>query len=144
MSWGIKITLLYLGFVGIILTLVFTCFRHKTELEYKDYYAKELDFQSQIDATRNAGALTAPIDYVIRDRSVQIVLPKEVVSESLKGTVHFIRPSDASKDKTISLMPGEDGIQMIDPGFIKGVYKMQLSFNSKGKSYFKEAVITFN
>ena len=45
MSWGIKITILYLGFVALILTLVFTCFGHKSELEYKDYYVRELKFQ---------------------------------------------------------------------------------------------------
>jgi hypothetical protein len=57
MSWGIKITLLYLAFVALILTLVFTCFGHKTELEYKDYYARELRFQDQIDAATNAANL---------------------------------------------------------------------------------------
>lgn len=144
MSWGIKITVLYLAFVALILTLVFTCFGHKTELEYKDYYARELSFQDQIDATANAAGLGTLIDYVVRDRSVQIILPKELLSQPISGTVLFLRPSDASKDKTIPLVPGEDGIQMIDPGFIKGVYKMQLSFKSAGKSYYKEAIINFN
>jgi len=144
MSWGIKITVLYLGFVAIILTLVFTCLRHKTELEHKDYYAKEIKFQGQIDATENSNRLHHPIAYRIMDRSVQITLPKEVLSENLKGTIFFLRPSDASRDKNIVLAADEDGLQMIDPGFIRGVYKMQISFTSQGKSYYKEAVINFN
>jgi len=144
MSWGIKITALYLGFVAIILTLVFTCFRHKTELESKDYYAKELKFQDQIDARSNADRLAVPIEYIIRDRSVEIILPKEVLSPDVKGNIEFIRPSDATKDKRIPLLTDEGGIQMINPGFIKGVYKMQISFRSKGKNYFKEAIINFN
>lgn len=143
MSWGIKITVLYLGFVAIILTLVFTCFRHKTELESKDYYAKELKFQDQIDASLNSNALTQPISYNIMDRSIQIVLPKEIVSEQLSGTIYFMRPSDSTKDKTIALNTDEEGIQMIDPGFVKGVYKMQISLKSGDKNYFKEAIITF-
>ena len=144
MSWGIKITVLYLGFVAIILTLVFTCLGHKTELEYKDYYAKEIKFQDQINAVSNANQLTTPIDYKIAGRSIQISLPKELLSDDFKGTVNFLRPSDASKDKLIKLVPGDDGIQMIDPGFIKGVYKMQISFNRLGKNYYKEAIINFN
>ena len=144
MSWGIKITILYLGFVGIILTLVFTCLGHKTELEFTDYYARELKFQDQINATANANQLEAPIDYVIRDRSVQIILPKQLMGDTISGTVHFLRPSDASKDKTIKLEPDEDGSQMIDPGFIKGVYKMRISFVNLGKNYYKEAIINFN
>lgn len=144
MSWGIRITLLYLGFVAIILTLVITCFGHKSELESKDYYAKELKFQERINATDNCNRLAQPITYRIMDRSVQISLPREIVSEHPGGTVFFMRPSDSSKDKTIPLAPDEDGLQMIDPGFVKGVYKMQISVRCGNTNYFKEAVINFN
>jgi hypothetical protein len=144
MSWSTKITILYLGFVGIILTLVIICFGHKTELESKDYYVKEIKFQEQIDAATNSDQLANPITYKVMDRAVRIVLPKEVMSLGMNGTIFFLRPSDSSKDKNIPLATDEDGIQMIDPGFVKGVYKMQISFKSMGKDYFKEAVINFN
>jgi len=144
MSWGIKITILYLGFVSIIITLVVTCFQHKTELEFKDYYAKEIKFQDQINATENSENLKNPITYKIMDRAVQIILPKEVITDNLNGEIYFLRPSDASKDKMIALAIDGGGIQTIDPGFVKGVYKMQISFTSMGKSYYKDAVINFN
>jgi len=143
MSWGIRITVLYLGFMALILTLVFTCMGNKSELESKDYYARELKFQDQLDATNNANALQKPIDYVIRERSVQLIFPQEILSADFSGEVNFIRPSDSSKDKKISLKPGTEGMQMIDPGFAKGVYKMQVVVKSNGKSYFKEATLTF-
>lgn len=144
MSWGIRITLLYLGFVTIILIMVFTSYGHKTELESKDYYARELNFQDQINATENSNRLAEPITYKVMDRSVQIVLPKEILSGSLSGEIMFLRPSDSSKDKLIPLAVDAQGVQTIDPGFVKGVYKMQLSISSNGKSYYKEAVINFN
>lgn len=144
MSWGIRITLLYLGFVAIIVTLVVTCFTHKSELESKDYYVKELKFQEQINAADNSNKLVHPITYKVMDRSVLLLLPKEILSDNISGTVYFMRPSDASKDKCIPLATDEKGIQMIDPGFIKGVYKMQISLKSGNKRYFKEAIINFN
>lgn len=144
MSWGIRITILYLGFVAIILTLVITCFSHKSELVSKDYYIKELKFQEQIIAAANSEQLSQPITYKVLDRSVQLVLPKELLLHNLSGTVFFMRPSDSSKDKSIPLATDEEGIQMIDPGFVKGVYKMQISVKSGNKNYFKEAVISFN
>jgi hypothetical protein len=143
MSWGIKITVLYLGFVAIILSLVFTCFGHKTELEYSDYYARELKFQDQIDATANATNLETPIDYLVQEKSLQLTLPKALLSEDITGNIQFLRPSDASQDKIIALAPDPQGTQLIDPGFIKGVYKMQISINSRGKSYYKEAIVNF-
>lgn len=144
MSWGIRITLLYLGFVAIILTLVFTCFGHKSELESKDYYARELKFQDQINAEQNNNNLSEPIEYRILDRSVQVVLPKEIVSPDITGKIYFMRPSDSSQDKTISLATDKNGFQTINAGFVKGVYKMQISLTSGHKNYYKQAVINFN
>jgi hypothetical protein len=127
-----------------MLTLVITCFSHKSELESKDYYVKELKFQEQINATKNSDQLPEPITFKVMDRAVQIHLPKELISGKLSGTIVFMRPSDSSRDKTILLATDEEGIQMIDPGFLKGVYRMQIALKSAGKNYFKEAVINFN
>ena len=66
MNWGIRIAILYLGFMALILTLVFTCMNNGSELESRDYYARELKYQAQIDATSNANALEHPLDYVVR------------------------------------------------------------------------------
>ena len=143
MSWGIRITILYLGFVGIILTLAFICFGQKVELESADYYAKELKFQDQLDATENLNALPLEIKHIILDRSVLLVFPIELVSPDFSGKAYFLRPSDASQDQTIILSPGAEGRQMIASGFTKGVYKMQISFSSKGKNYYKERIINF-
>ncbi len=142
MSWGIKITVLYLGFVALILTLVFTCFGHKTELEYKDYYVRELKFQEQIDASSNAANLETPIDYQVKGAHILIKIPKELLSSDFAGKIILLKPSDSSKDKTLQLTPDAEGKQIINgSGFTKGAYKMQIAFNSNGRSYFKENTI---
>jgi FixH len=144
MNWGTKITVLYLGFVALILSLVFTCFGQKTELESKDYYAKELQFQNQINATSNANGLLKPLEHLVNGKSVLIKIPSELLTADFKGEVEFIRPSDSSKDLKLSLMPNTIGEQTIkDPSFIKGVYKMKISIESHGKNYFEESAIYF-
>lgn len=144
MSWGIRITLLYLGFVGLILTLVFTCFGQKVELESPDYYARELKFQNQIDATTNANNLSQPIEYTVNGKTVELSIPKELLTNDMKGEVNFIRPSDSSKDKKIVINTDNGGKQVLfDESFFKGVYKMSINLNSQGKNYYKEAVIYF-
>lgn len=144
MSWGIRITTLYLGFVALIVTLVVTCFGHKTELESKDYYARELKFQQQITAEQNTSGLSEPIGYQVMDRSVLIFLPEEILNENISGTVSFLRPSDSSKDKTIPLSVDKGGQQLLSADFEKGVYKMRILLKSGNKEYYKEAVINFN
>lgn len=143
MSWGIKITLLYLGFVALILTLVFTCYGHKSELEYKDYYARELAFQQQINANENAVRLKTPIEYEVRGAHIFIGIPNEVLGPDFKGTITLLKPSNSSDDKILNLQPDEKGKQIIDgSSFTKGPYKMQISFSSAGKNYYKESTIT--
>ncbi len=142
LNWGKKILILYLGFVGIIVTLVTICFQNKTELEYKDYYARELKFQDQIDANNNALALSAPIEYAVEQSSVLISIPKEINTKDLEGTIHFLRPSDASMDKTFVLDPDDSGSQLIKKGQLSsGVYKMRIACKSNSIEYFKEAII---
>lgn len=144
MSWGIRITLLYLGFVALILTLVFTCFGQKVELESPDYYARELKFQNQIDATTNANNLSQPIEYTVNGRTVELSIPRELLTADMKGEISFVRPSDSSKDKKITINTDNEGKQVLfDESFIKGVYKMNINLNSQGKSYYKEAVVYF-
>jgi nitrogen fixation protein FixH len=142
MSWSIKITILYLGFVGIILTLVVTCFMHRTELEYKDYYARELNFQEQIDASNNAIMLPQPIDYLVTENGVEIVIPESLQRSDFTGTVYFMRPSDSAQDKKIELEKNKTGRVTISKSELQtGIYKMQLTMSSDGKNYYKEAII---
>lgn len=143
MNWGTRITILYLGFVALILVLVFTCFGQKSELESKDYFAKEIQFQKQIDATDNANALTTPIEHMVKGKSVTVIIPKELLSANLSGNIEFVRPSDASLDKVIALKPDTSGTQIINENFVKGVYKMKISFTTNNKAYFKENVVKF-
>jgi hypothetical protein len=145
MSWSTRITLLYVGFVAMILSLVIICAGEKVELESKDYYARELKFQGQIEATENAILLEVPISHTVSGREVTINIPKSLLTGNLKAEVLFFRPSDSSLDKNIQLSPDDEGNCTIDASrFSKGVYKMKISVNSNGKNYYEEEVINFN
>lgn len=139
MSWSYKILALYLGFVGLILTLVFTCFGHKTELEYSDYYSRELKFQQQIIAQENANKLSEPIDYKITNGNIELSFPAEILS-GLAGTIELLRPSDATMDRSVLVAPDGQGHQKVT-GLSKGLYKMRVSLEQNNINYFKEAVI---
>lgn len=143
MSWGIKITMMYLAFVGLILSLVITCFGHKSELEYKDYYARELKFQEQINASENAARLEIPIEHRVKGAYILVKIPKELLGGNFTGDVTFLNPSNSSNDKKLKLNPDAEGQQIIDGStFAKGPYKMQIAFSSKGKNYYEENTIT--
>ncbi len=58
MGWSKKITFAYVGFVALIVTMVVVSMRQKVDLVSKDYYAKELNYQSDINKMSNANYKT--------------------------------------------------------------------------------------
>lgn len=142
MSWGIKITVLYLGFVAMILTMVFLCMGQTVDLESKDYYAKELKYQSKIDAIQNSDNLKNNISYEITASTVILRAPSDIKVSDLSGELLFFRPSDASKDLKLPLAFDSAGEQIIEKKLLaSGIYKMQVNWQRMGKDYFKEFVI---
>ncbi len=141
MSWGKKITVLYLSFVALIVTLVVLCFQQKVELETKDYYAQEIKFQDKIDAISNEKNLASTITHQLLENQIILNADTSLVSKDFEGTINFYRPSDSSKDMNLK-MNFNNNQQIINASvMIHGVYKMQLSWVSNGTKYFKEDVI---
>lgn len=142
MSWGKRITILYLSFVALILTLVFICSGQTIELESKDYYAQELKYQEKIDAMNNANALEHGLDYSVQGMQIALSIPAEQI-QGIKGEVYLLRPSDATKDLRLPLHFDANGQQLVnDARLVRGMYKMQLSWEAAGKKYYKEAVVS--
>jgi hypothetical protein len=145
MSWGIRITVLYMSFVVLILTLVFITTKNKEELESKDYYKQELAYQSKIDAITNANSLSSPINYQVSGKVVSISIPAELQTKDFSGEIYFFRPSDATKDINLKFkVDGSGQVSITDSKLLPGVYKMKITVNSKGKKYIKEEVINMN
>jgi hypothetical protein len=141
MSWGKKITVLYLSFVALIVTLVVLCFGQKVELETKDYYTQEIKFQDKIDAISNEKNLASTITHQLQGNQIILNADSSLVSKDFEGTINFYRPSDSSKDMNLK-MNFTNNQQIINTSaMVHGVYKMQLSWLSNGINYFKEDVL---
>ena len=144
MNFGGKIVILYLSFVALILTLVFNCYSMDVDLVSTDYYAQEINFQQKINATNNEKDLKSSITHVINGKSVILSIDSALLSNDFNGTITFFRPSDSKKDVSLK-MNFTNNEQVIDAKeLIHGAYKLQLSWTSNQKKYFKEDVIFIN
>ncbi len=145
MSWSYKITILYLGFVTIIITLITICSRNKEELVAMDYYAQELKYQDKIDATNNEFALKESIDHQVNEKQIVLSVPLNWLSKGLNGEIFFYCPANSKKDVGIKMQFDSTGKQFIlKTRLLKGTYKMRLSWISEKKNYYKENIITVN
>lgn len=141
MNFGVKITILYLSFVALILTLVFLSYGQKHDLVSKDYYAQELKYQDKIDAINNSNAQPNSITHKVEGSSIIISINDSLSLHNFSGTINFFRPSDASKDVKLKMV-FVNNQQVISKNTLQhGSYKMQLSWKNNGKNYYKEEVI---
>lgn len=144
MNFGVKITVLYLSFVALILTLVFMCFGQKVELVSKDYYAQEIAFQDKINAVNNEKSLTGSINHSVNGNEIVLTIDSTLLSNDFEGTVVFFRTSDSSKDVKLK-MNFNNYTQIINgSSLIHGAYKLQLTWVTNHTKYFKEEVIFIN
>lgn len=145
MNWGTKIALLYIGFVLMIVFMVFKSNNEKVDLVSADYYAQELKFQDKIDGQKNTNTLSTPIECEAANKTVNIKFPSEFNSSKTSGEIYFYRPSDASLDLNTSLKLDAQGNQEItNPKFERGIYRMQIKASIEGKAYYFEQQIFMN
>lgn len=144
MNFGGRIVILYLSFVALILTLVIMCYNQDVELVSTDYYSQELNFQKKINAINNEKSLTSSISHSLNGKQVILKIDSALVSNDFSGTVNFYRPSDSKKDIELK-MDFKNNEQIINTDkLIHGAYKLQLTWVSNQKNYFKEEVIFIN
>lgn len=138
MSWGKKITILYLGFVAMMVSLVYMCLiQNDINLVTPDYYKQELAYEGRIAKIRNTKALTEKAMISLAGNNVSIQMPPAL--QTAHGTVKFYRPSSASKDFTKQIELSKEGLQLIDASKLeRGLWSIQIECSAEGKDYFIE------
>ena len=144
-SWSIKITVLYVGFVILILSLVSMAMRQKVDLVSKDYYEQELNYQNKIDKTNRTRSLKEPLSWEVKQSKLTLKFPEQFNGQKISGSIYFFRPSDAAMDKTIAIPTDTSSVRNISTNQLKkGLYKMQVSWEVNKEEYYNEGIIQIN
>ena len=146
MNWGWKIVFLYSAFIIMTLSMVFYFMSQDVELVADDYYKQEIEYQDQIDKISNTKALNKPIgyEYSSRQHTVKLSFPEVYLHNTLNGKIHFYRPSNSSEDKIFDLKVNDSCEQVISIASLsRGLWKIKINWNSGGKEFYDEKVVTF-
>ena len=145
-SWWPKlIVAAFAGFALFIGNMVRQAMQTDVDLVSKDYYQKEIAYQShinQLKATRQlAGEVT--ITHAAAAEQLSLVFPAGSKAAPIAGQVRFFRPSDARLDFALPLKLNQQGQQHIrTTALAKGRWRVQLSWQAQGQDYFLEQNIT--
>ncbi len=142
-GWGTRITILYLGFVGLIATLVILSHREKPDLVTPEYYSEELKYQERINAISNLENSGSKISLEETKNSVILSVPEFFSGKEITGEAHFYRPSNSAQDVKMKLtIPASETKHEISVDkFQKGAYILKLNFTSEGKNYYQQESI---
>jgi len=140
-NWGVGITMLYLGFVVMILVLVGMSASQKIDLATEHYYEEELIFQDKIDKTKRANKLSEPLTWEVNDEGLNLHYPKILSGKMITGTIKLYCPSNDRNDRSFDINP-ESNQQFIPASKIPaGRYKLQIDWKNDGITYFNEDVV---
>jgi nitrogen fixation protein FixH len=141
MSWGTKIIIAFVCFIGVLFTLVYISMNQNISLVAENYYEEELAYEDQIQRIKNSNALAQQIEFKLDRKAYEasFVYPSEIKGIFQKGTIQFFRASDARLDKEFVMTPRTEGGQKIDmTGFRTGLWSIKMKWESKDKEYYKE------
>jgi len=144
LNWGTGIAATYLGFVVMILVLVFMSTREKIDLVTSQYYVEELKFQDKIDQIKRANQLSDPLTWEVAEDDIYIHYPSSLTPESLTGWVSFYCPSNDKNDRKFKINTSNN-TQIIPVLEIpEGRYHLQVAWESGHQKYWKEGVVVID
>lgn len=142
MSWGVKITLLYSGFVLLIVTMVSMSMSQKVDLVSKDYYEQELQFQDKINQMDRTKALSEQLSWQVKNGELVLDFPDQFKGQKTFGKIFFFRPSDSALDKRFAIQADTMDLKSISMRSLKkGLYKMQINWEVENIQYYNEGFI---
>lgn len=142
MNWGHKITLVIAAFIVAMLTMVYVASRQTNEMIDKNYYERELKYQSLIDAANNLNAVSQDTLVHQNAAGISLQIPGVLLAGFSDGRVEFIRNEDESKDMSFDFLPDTNGLFLIDKSkFSPGLYKARIQWKSQEKRYYEEQEI---
>ena len=141
MNWGYKIALVYLGFVALILVLVFASSKQHFDLVSNDYYGEEIAYQKVIDAGKNQSALAAPISVHANENAVILDFPESFKGKTLSGSVQFYCAMDSKYDRDFKINSSENSVSFNREKLANQRYIAKISLECEGKKYYQESEI---
>ncbi|MEY4330282.1 MAG: hypothetical protein RL609_1030 [Bacteroidota bacterium] len=131
MNWGWKISIVYILFAGMILTLVYKATQEDYPLVTTDYYAKEKAQQGKIDAAHRVKEENAQVKILFQQSHAVIHFPASAQNDQKQIEIYCAY--NPSLDQTLSCKSDS----LVLP-LKKGKYIIKSSWVHQSKNYYQE------
>jgi nitrogen fixation protein FixH len=145
-NWGTGIVIAIGLFMTFILVLVYKMTvdqKYNHDLVVEEYYKKELAFQEEIDAEKNALSLSERIKGKKVNNGWLLTFPKELENSQIKGSVFLYRPSNKQLDFDFSIELSGINLLIPDERLLDGRWNITVEWEYNGKPYLYKESITY-
>jgi len=145
-NWGKGIVVGLSLFMGFILYLVITLSvnnKYSFDLVTEEYYAKEMAYQTEIDAETNTHNLNSKIQGERIEAGWLLSFPEELKSDLIKGNVTLYRPSNEKLDFDLPLKLTNSKMLIPNNRLIEGRWNIIIQFYQNGEEYLYKKSITY-
>ncbi|MFD1063982.1 FixH family protein [Winogradskyella litorisediminis] len=145
-NWGKGIVLGMLAFMTFILYMVITMSTDKNyshDLVTEEYYAKEMAYQTEIDAETNMQYLSTKITGKKTPEGWLLNFPKELETQMITGNVFLYRPSNKKLDFELPLKLSGQNLVIPDNMLLDGRWNITIAFKFQDKNYLYKESITY-
>lgn len=138
MNWGKGIIIFMASFMAFILWMVFTLMSKNTDLESEDYYKKEIAYEQEIQAQRNANDAKVKVKVTENKEFVILQFPIEEKIDTV--SVEFFKPNDQKGDKLFAEVGTKT--MMVDKNKLqKGLYQINIHYQIASKKFLQKEEI---
>ncbi|MDY0781405.1 FixH family protein [Tenacibaculum sp. IB213877] len=137
-NWGTGIVIAIMAFIGFIMFMVVTMITDKNydhDLVTEKYYQKELSYQKNIDAIKNAKNLEHPVELIKTNEGLKVLFPSNFNPTEIKGKVFLYRPSNKKLDFELPISISNPYLLVPENNLLGGRWNIEVSFNYKNKDY---------
>ena len=138
MNWGKGIIIFMASFMTFILWMVFTLMSKNTDLESEDYYKKEIAYEQEIQAQRNANDAKEKVK--ISENKEFIILQFPVKEKIDTVSVEFFKPNDKKGDQLFAEV-GTKTMMVEKKKLQKGVYLINIHYQIATKKFLQKEEI---
>ena len=138
MNWGKGIIIFMASFMAFILWMVFTLMSKNTDLESEDYYKKEIAYEQEIQAQRNANSAKEKVKVSENKEFVILQFPSKEKLDTV--SVEFFKPNDQKLDKTFAEV-GTKTMMVEKKKLQKGLYLINIHYQIGDKKFLQKEEI---
>ena len=146
LNWGTSIVIVIIAFMSFIMYFVIsmsTGENYNHDLVTEKYYQKELEFQENIDATRNAKKLKENIIVKRVSEGLKIYFPTEFNPTDIKGKVFLYRPSNKQLDFETPISISNTYLLVPEKRLLGGRWNITVSWNYKNTAYLYQEELNY-